>query len=168
MMTNCYKKYDVDEIAYAFVRDELINYRNIKTYFRKGEDDDDYKQRLFNSREISTVYLQLKFQKLVSHGNLDYNYIMYRVITPAALEYAADCDILSSVADWIYSGNDAQMIMMYALSFADEILDQYADFMNDVLNNITAKKIAISKIKRNRIVNEGLLLKLSMRDCGMF
>ena len=60
------------------------------------------------------------------------------------------------------------MIMMFALSFADEILDQYADFMNDVLNNITAKKIAISKIKRNRIVNEGLLLKLSMRDCGLF
>ena len=28
--------------------------------------------------------------------------------------------------------------------------------------------IAISKLKRNKIVNEGILLKLSMKNCGLF
>ena len=38
------------------------------------------------------------------------------------------------------------------------------------LNNIygTPFRIAISKLKRNKIVNEGFLLKLSMKQSGMF
>ena len=29
-------------------------------------------------------------------------------------------------------------------------------------------KLAINKLKRNKLVNEGILLKLSMKNCGMF
>jgi hypothetical protein len=49
-----------------------------------------------------------------------------------------------------------------------DIREEYKDFITDIFYNRTAKKIAISKLKRNKIVNEGILLKLSMKNCGMF
>ena len=145
-----FKQMDIDDVAYNYVRDELLNYHNIKKHYANIEDPQDYKQYLFNERESKIAY------------------IMYRNITPVVLEYSEEYNIHNEVASWIYAGNDARMLSMFALSIADEIIDTYQDFINDILNDTTARKIAISKIKRNKIVNCGILMKLSMKNCGMF
>tara|TARA_R110000824_G_scaffold210923_1_gene396813 strand:- start:608 stop:1111 length:504 start_codon:yes stop_codon:yes gene_type:complete len=163
-----FKQMDIDDVAYNYVRDELLNYHNIKQHYANIEDPQDYKQYLFNERESKIAYFHIKFQRIVSKCEHDYNYIMYRNITPVVLEYSEEYNIHNEVASWIYAGNDARMLSMFALSIADEIIDTYQDFINDILNDTTARKIAISKIKRNKIVNCGILMKMSMRDCGMF
>jgi hypothetical protein len=43
---------------------------------------------------------------------------------------------------------------------------QDAEYAEYILRT-TSQKIAINKIKRNKIYNLGLCLKLNMRDCGM-
>jgi hypothetical protein len=93
---------------------------------------------------------------------------MYRIIIPAVFSYAAEFDMEKDVIDWIKSNNDIKIVSLYALSIADEIIDSHLDFINDILNSTTARTIAISKLKRLSIVNNGLFLKLSMRDCGLF
>ena len=52
-----------------------------------------------------------------------------------------------------------------------EIFNEFAILLGySILNEYfsTARRIAISKLKRNKIVNNGILLKISMRDCGLF
>tara|TARA_R110000824_G_scaffold69935_2_gene179955 strand:+ start:1225 stop:1770 length:546 start_codon:yes stop_codon:yes gene_type:complete len=44
----------------------------------------------------------------------------------------------------------------------------YQDIVDEYTNNTVAKRIAISKLKRNKIVNLGILLKISMRESGVF
>jgi len=49
----------------------------------------------------------------------------------------------------------------------DEEARQDAEYAEYIMRT-TTQKIAVNKIKRNKIFNLGLGLKLSMRDCGMY
>ena len=44
----------------------------------------------------------------------------------------------------------------------------YQTVIDEYQQNTVAKRIAISKLKRNKIVNFGILLKISMRESGVF
>jgi len=169
---NCYKLCDDDIVSYRIVRDIILDTNNIKEHFQKhytnNDDYDDdayeYKHMLFNNYRDN--YTQ--FEKTIKECDLHYDYIMYRIIIPAVLEYADEFDMVNQVVDWIKDHNDSKIVDLYSLSIAEDIIDEYSDYIKDIVNNTTAKKIAINKLKRNKIVNEGILLNLSMRDCGMF
>jgi len=49
----------------------------------------------------------------------------------------------------------------------DSIINRIQDWIRDKLRERVIRTIAINKIKRNKIFNLGLGLKLSMRDCGI-
>ena len=93
---------------------------------------------------------------------------MYKIILPESLEYAEDSAMTEDVIYWLKKDNDDKILNFYGLSITSEIIDKYADYVNDIYNNTTARRIAISKLKRNKIVNEGILLKISMMRCGLF
>jgi len=162
-----YKLYDDDIVAYKFVRDIILDPNNIKEHYRV-DDDTDYKYILFNHGDECCGKFYKDYKRMISNCEFDYNYIMYRIITPAVLEYADEYNMLRDVVDWIKEHNDTNTMCIYALSIAEDIIDDYKDYINDILNDTTARTIAINKIKRNKIVNGGILLNLSMRDCGMF
>ena len=167
---NCYKLYDDDVVCYIFVRDTLLNVDNIKEYYLLDDDDDDiaYKHSIFNKDYDMCEDFYWSFEAMTRHCKFDYYYIMYKKIIPAVFTYADEFDMQPDVINWIQNNDDVRIVSLYALSIADGLIDNYRDFIKDVLLDTTAKKIAINKIKRNKIVNDGLLLNLSMRDCGMF
>jgi len=49
----------------------------------------------------------------------------------------------------------------------DSIINRIQDWIRDKLRERTIKNIAINKIKRNKIFNLGLGLKLSIKNCGV-
>ena len=168
---NCYNLYDDDLVCYNFVRDELLDVDNIRKYFILDDDYDadiDYKHSIFNNDYAMCVDFYKRFEEMTRLCNFDFNYIMYKKIMPNVLAYTVDIDMQADVIRWLQTNDDISIVSIYALSIADEIIDKYRDFIRDILLDTTAKKIAINKIKRNKIVNDGLLLNLSMRDCGMF
>jgi hypothetical protein len=86
---------------------------------------------------------------------------------PVIFEYAECVGIeTDNIVNWLKNCAYHVVFGVYGLYFAEEIMDQYR---GDILHlYYIPRKIAISKLKRNRIVNEGILLKLSMKNCGMF
>ena len=72
-----FKQMDIDDVAYNYVRDELLNYHNIKQHYANIEDPQDYKQYLFNERESKIAYFHIKFQRIVSKCEHDYKNIIY-------------------------------------------------------------------------------------------
>jgi len=169
---NCYKLYDDDIVSYKIVRDIILDPNNIKEHFQKhytnnddyDEDAYEYKHMLFNNYRDNHP----QFEKAIKECDFDYTYIMYRIITPATLEYADEFDMVNQVVDWIKDHNDSKIVDLYSLSIADEIINDYEDYIKDIVNDTTAKKIAINKLKRNKLVNNGFLLKVSIMRCGMF
>ena len=169
---NCYKLYDDDLVCYNFVRDALLNVDNIKKYYiLDGDYDDDidhYKHSIFNNDYALCEDFYWRFEAMTRHCKFDYYYILYRQIIPKVIAYSDELDMHTDVIHWIQNNDDIMIVSLYALSIADEMIDKYRDFIKDIVNDTTAKRLAINKLKRNKLVNEGILLNLSMRDCGMF
>lgn len=162
---NYYKLYDYDEVAYKFVRDTLLDVDNIKRHFTLYDVDyynGDY-EIIFNRSYKNCNYIRELFETMISECGFEYNYIMYRIITPAAVSYAREMDMEKDAIDWIIANDDTNIVSLYAISSIEEIMDTHQDFIKDILNGTTAKKIAINKLKRNKIVIEGLLLKISIK-----
>ena len=171
-----YRQYDESEVPYKFVRDIILDPDNIKKHFQKefinNEDDFtdyayEYKHTLFN-QDKETRDNHRHFVSMINDCDFDYHYLMFRIITPVSFEYAEEYNITTDMVGWIKDQKDNKIFALYALSIADEIIEEYNDYIRNIVNDTTTEKIAISKLKRNRIVNEGILLKLSMKNCGMF
>jgi hypothetical protein len=66
----------------------------------------------------------------------------------------------------VYLFNDYYSYLKSNLMY-DEEARQDAEYAEYIMRT-TTQKIAVNKIKRNKIFNLGLGLKLSMRNCGMY
>ena len=148
----------------TLIEEKLLGCDNIKKYYDITQPEE-YKFGLFNGCHYENIKFFHQFvQRAKLRGVNEYK-ILYKLL-PDVIDYCSEYELC--FAKYIEDGDDWQILILYALSVADNIINEYEDFVNDIVNNTTAKKIAISKLKRNKIVNEGILLKLSMKNCGMF
>ena len=155
--TKYYGMFDQDIFLYHFVRDIVLDYDIIissgfYTTFHK------------NQKEIYK-----KFVKLAVDLEYDVYEFMYEDVLPTVIKYYENISVDSlEYLGWIQRGQHYKVFTVFCNVIGMDILEEYQDFIIDVVNYKTARKIAISKLKRNKIVNEGILLKLSMKNCGMF
>jgi hypothetical protein len=63
-------------------------------------------------------------------------------------------------------GEDYELIIVYFFDIWCEVFEDYLE--QEILFYRVSTRIAISKLKRNSIVNNGILLKLNMKNCGIF
>ena len=152
------------DLVMDLVKEKLLDCYNIKKYYdRKNRAE--YKQSLFGGSHYDNIKFFQQFVKRAKLLGVNEYKILYKIL-PDVIYYCGEEEIFFT--RYIEDGDDFQILVLYALSVADDIINDYKDFMKDIVNNTTAKKIAISKLKRNKIVNEGILLKLSMKNCGLF
>mgnify|MGYP003629242706 FL=1 len=148
----------------TLIEEKLLDYDNIKQYY-DPKYPEDYKLGLFNGCHYENIKFFDQFVQRAKLLGVNEYKILYKLL-PSVIDYCSEYELFFT--DYIEDGDDWQILTLYALSVADNIINEYEDFVNDIVNNTTAKKIAISKLKRNKLVNEGILLKLSMKNCGMF
>ena len=160
-MLNC------DIVCYNFVKERILDAERIIRHDKEGFRGDDYKYRIFNYGNDSCNEVLNDFKSMVSKRKYNYHQLI-RSIIPTILYYAEETDYEYMIWEYIKENDDVNLFCLYSLSIAEEIIEKYEDYINDILNNTTAKGIAINKLKRNRIVNEGILLRISMKECGMF
>ena len=155
--TKYYGMFDQDIFLYHFVRDIVLDYdiiisRGFHTLFSKNQKE-----------------MYKKFVKLAVDLEYDVYEFMYEDVLPTVIKYYENISIDSLVyLEWIRRGQHYKVFALFCHVIGTDIREEYKDFIIDVVNYKTARKIAISKLKRNKIVNEGILLKLSMKNCGMF
>ena len=147
--------------TYNFIQEIMLNPENIKNHY--GED---YKYKLFNNGNEGCDKVFNDFKNMVSKRKFNYHEHM-RLITAGVVEYLDDEDF-GYFQKYLIEKDDCNLLMLYATYIADEIIEKYENYINDVTNNTTAKRIAINKLKRNKIANWGILLKISMKESGMF
>ena len=148
------------------IKEALLDYDNIKKYY-DPKYPEDYKDYIFNDEEENIIINYNNFVNYIKSQDKHHFQVLYSLL-PIIFYHAQEYDFTDSVVDSIIEGNNSFIFATYAMAVADDIINEYEDFVNDIVNNTTAKKIAISKLKRNKLVNEGILLKLSMKNCGMF
>ena len=161
-----YNQYGNTDVTYYFVRDIVLDPVNIKEHY-VNDDNSEYGYMLFDQSEYDIWTNYLEFRALIKKCKFDYCYIMYKIILPLTFEYADGFDMTKDVIGWLKDDDD-KILNFYALSIVNEIINRYEDYINDILNNTTAKRIALMKLRRNKIVNEGIILKISMMRCGLF
>ena len=155
--TKYYGMFDQDNFLYHFVRDILLDYDNIIS------------NEFFATFHTNQKEIYKKFVKLAVDLEYDVYEFMYKDILPAVIKYYENTSIDHlEYLEWINYNQHYKVFTVFCDVIGMDILGEYQDFIIDVVNYKTAKKIAISKLKRNKIVNEGILLKLSMKNCGMF
>ena len=148
------------------IKKALFDYDNIKKYYDPHEETD-YPYALFNNDE---TLIRIHFSNWACYLDNFHKNIGAKLyyILPEVIEYAEEYSCLDLVMKWIKTGQDRYIFTTYALSWCFHNLYEYEKYMNDIYYDTTARRIAINKLKRNKIVNEGILLKLSMKNCGMF
>ena len=154
--------------AKTIIEEILLDYTNIRQYYDPQEDED-YPHELFNNNEDLVKTNYKKFKEYAEKCNANIYECLFRML-PDVFDYAEyvghQGHQVQRVARYLQRGNHRAVFALYALSVAEEIMDEYRD---DILNlYFIPRKLAIKKLMRNRIVNEGILLKLSMKNCGMF
>ena len=147
----------------TLVKEWLLCPDNIKEKY--GYDDEDYKGLIFDDYCTEDELFYEKFVDYITENKLNKYQILYAML-PAVLEY--EQNDMGYVCEWIENGNEPKILTTYALSIAGDIVDKYQNYIYEIRYGTTSRKIAISKLKRNKLVNEGILLKLSMKNCGMF
>ena len=164
-----YNQCDNDDVTYYFVRDIVLTPSNIKEHLPKiGNNICEYGYRLFNQGHCGKYKNYRKFREMMSKCKFDYFCIMYKIILPLTFEWAGKFDMTEDVIGWLNNDDDDKIFNFYAFSIVYEIIEEYEDYINDIYNNTTAKKIALMKLRRNPIVNNGIILKISMMRCGLF
>ena len=148
------------------IKEALFNYDNIKQYY-DPKDPDHYKYELFRINEETLIINYNNFVNHIKRQGYHHFEVLYRLL-PLIFEDGKEHDINAYIVEWIIQGNNSLVFGTYAVYFCENISQKDKDYIEDIYNNTTAKKIAISKLQRNRIVNEGILLKLSMKNCGLF
>jgi len=164
---NQYDQCDNDNVTYTFIKDIVLDPSNIKEHY-VIDDNCEYGYRLFTESEYDNYENYRSFREMIRKLHFDYFYIMYKIILPETLEYADGLDMTIDVVGWLKNDDEDKIFNMYALSIVNEIIDEYEDYINDIVTNTTAKRLAINKLKRNKIVNNGIILKISMMRCGLF
>ena len=164
---NQYDQCDNDNVTDKFIKDIVLTPSNIKEHY-EIDDNFMYGYRLFNQSEYDNYENYRTFREMIRKCNFDYFYIMYKIILPETLEYAEDFDMLKDVVGWLKNDDEDKIFNLYAFSIVYLTINRYEDYINDIYNNTTAKKIALMKLRRNKIVNEGIILKISMMRCGLF
>lgn len=71
-----------------------------------------------------------------------------------------------TIAEEFLLGEEYELIIVYFFSIWCKALQDYLEEV--ILLYRVSTRIAISKLKRNAIVNNGILLKLNMKNCGLF
>lgn len=130
-----------------------------------------YAQDVFDNEdkeEEDKLNMLFNFKNNIAKEN--YYQIMFSIIMPKALNYDTfrafkACRNLTRYR-WVENSNsnllsEFTLLSLYSEYWAKYNLEYYQEFINDVSFNITARKIAIKKLKRNKIVKEGFLLKVS-------
>ena len=147
------------------VKEILLDYDNIKKYYDPDEDDN-YPHEFFNNDEEILMENYWKFRECVKDYNENVYELLFKML-PDVLEYADDVGMkIRHITIWFLRGSYHPIFGTYALKVAEEIMGEYDEYITNLY--YIPRKLAISKLKRNRIVNEGILLKLSMKNCGMF
>jgi hypothetical protein len=149
----------------TIIKEILLDYTNIRRYY-DPKDDEDYPHQLFNIDEdflITNYNIFIRYAKKCDENPYE---CLFRML-PDVFEYAEWVGHEPDhVASWLKNYSYHPIFGTYALYAAEEIMDEYR---GDILNlYFIPRKLAIKKLMRNRIVNEGILLKLSMKNCGMF
>ena len=163
-IVNC-GKFDVHcDFLDKLVEDMLLNPDNIKQFYN-SDNNLYYEDYIFDYGYNCNIVYRL-FELACMECNFDFDFIMLRIIIPEVLENGK-YDI-EYYAEHIKDEKYHKLLCTYALIKARNIIEQYQDYILDICNNTTAKKIAINKLKRNKLVNNGFLLKVSMMRCGMF
>jgi hypothetical protein len=152
----------------TFIITKFLTAQNLSTAKCNMKETDVFKHfaRLANTAEMEFYYQMFKKQYLTdkrfkSKLYLDAKYIAYNILSYAPEEFdelldnrdgdkLKNCFIISVIANLNALRHDGVLQNM----------------VNRYYKNIF--DIAINKLKRNRIVNNGFLLKCSIRDCGMF
>ena len=71
-----------------------------------------------------------------------------------------------TIAEEYLLREENELIIVYFFSVWCKALQDYLE--DEILFYRVSTRIAISKLKRNAIVNNGILLKLNMKNCGIF
>ena len=71
-----------------------------------------------------------------------------------------------TIAEEFLLGDEYELIIVYFFNIWCEAFWDYLE--QEILFYRVSTRIAISKLKRNSIVNNGILLKLNMKNCGIF
>jgi hypothetical protein len=151
--------------AKTIIKEILLDYKNIKKYYDPKEDED-YPHELFNNDECVVIDNYIKFKIYTKECYENPYECLFRML-PYVFEYA-ECvgHEPEHVVRWLKNCCYHPVFGTYALYAAEEIMDECR---GDILNlYFIPRKLAIKKLMRNRIVNEGILLKLSMKNCGLF
>jgi len=142
-----------------FIAQQFLDCDNIKKYYIH-EDWTAYKHHLFN-------YDDEKCDSLYQKAQYDIQLDILAML-PYCVDYMEEFNDEKSLLLHIKYGEYYKIFCIYALSVGDDIVNQYQDFIDDIKNDTTIRNIAISKLRRNKIVNNGFLLNQSIRNCGMF
>jgi hypothetical protein len=149
------------------IKEMLLDYDNIKTYYDPDRPNA-YPHELFSFDEDLVIKNYNKFVRYSKKCNENpYEHILYML--PSVIEYA-DYELGPDyVLNWIQECRYSVIFGNYGLYISEyDFMVEYKNYILDIYFDKTARKIAINKLKRNKIVNEGILLKLSMKNCGLF
>ena len=139
-----YNQYGITDVTYYFVRDIVLDPSNIKEHY-VNDDNYEYGYSLFNQDEDEIWENYRKFIIMINKCKFDYYFMMYKIILPITFEYVDEFDMTKDLIDWLKKDNEDQIFNIYAISIVDEIINRYEDYINDIYNNTTAKKIALMK-----------------------
>ena len=154
--TNFYRKINANNGKFTqFIRSEILNKRNVYKYFQP----DKFQRYAFDSF--------LRYDAGITKYPIPYPTTFINCIVLEFTKIFRPDDVAQIEYD-IKSGQRC-LIFKYACIVYYSMIYIDGTTLNK-LNNIysTPFRIAISKLKRNKIVNEGFLLKLSMKQSGMF
>jgi len=123
----------------------------------------DYPTQIFDSNKFESERLYLDFS--LNHAGVDFLEIL-----PDCAEYAKKFNMLEEFTTKMIEEDWGYFFTLYAISLGRNIIYCFREKFDKILQHYQYKifEIAINKLKRNKIVNKGFLLKISMKRSGMF
>jgi len=166
-MSSCVSNYPNCSVIHAFIVEQYFNMYNLINLY-DPENIYDYTHHIFNSTSRESERLYIEFS--LTREGVDFTDLL-----PECAEYVKErgyckTDFLDNLVDenWYY------FFCLYAISLGDNIVEKFHKNFNEIIEeyynnyNKLIFDLAIRKLRRNKIVNHGFLLKVSIMKCGMF
>jgi len=102
----------------------------------------------------------------------EYKFLDILDIVMVCAEYCRNGERHEDFTDWMFYRQYHECTSLVLREKVDEFFDdeENIDMLNKIINeyNDCIFKLAINKLKRNKLVNNGFLLKVSIMKCGLF
>ena len=155
----------------SFIEDNILTVSNLSGIRDTGVDRDENLYQYFSKIAREGNYYQLfKHQHIHSKKRKSKLYIDAKYLCCDLLRYP-ETEFSDLVKNPVGDGKENIMTNCLTVLLVGTINAMRHDgVLKKLVNEYHNKtfEIALNKLRRNKILNNGLLLKLSMRDCGMF